>query len=141
MNAGLQHRFSRSAAKPESEPKPKAKRPAPLSIRVSKEERKALQRAAAGRSVNSYIRERIFGDQPKALERGKTQVKDYEALAKVLSLLGRSDIATRLSALIMALEMNRLELSGEAEAELRSACADVKAMRAALITALGLKAR
>ncbi len=115
------------------------KRPAPISIRVSDEEREALKRAAAGRSVNSYVRERLFSNTALARTRGRAPVQDYEALARVLGLLGRSDVYTSLSALVLAIEQQKLAASGDVERDIRHACASVRAIRAELVTALGLK--
>ena len=113
------------------------KRPSPLSIRLSENEREALQKAAAGRSINSYVKGRLF-DTKKG--RRKAPVEDYEALARALSLLGQSNVYTRLSALLLAIEAGKLDASTDAERDIRQACATVRSIRSDLIIALGLKA-
>lgn len=132
----LKGRFT--AAAQEAEPKaPKnRKRPSPLSVRLSENERAKLEAAAAGQSLNSYVKERLFaGTRPR-----KSAVQDYDALARALSMLGRSDIQKRLSALLLAIESERLVASQEVEQDIRAACATVAVIRAELVTALGLKA-
>ncbi|MEM6538003.1 MAG: hypothetical protein AAF668_09775, partial [Pseudomonadota bacterium] len=42
--------------------RPRKKRPSPLSLRLTDEERAVLQDLAGGRSMNSYIREKVFGE-------------------------------------------------------------------------------
>ncbi|MEM7504998.1 MAG: hypothetical protein AAF417_23450, partial [Pseudomonadota bacterium] len=65
-----------------------------ISVRVNREERKKLERDAAGMSLSAYVRERLLGDDLKPRKtRGKFPVKDQQALAQVLGRLGRSEIA------------------------------------------------
>lgn len=126
---------SPSAAKPNSAPK---KRPSPISLRLNEGELAALQKAAAGRSINGYIRERLFG-AADTIHASKPVAKDYEALARVLGALGRTDIYTNLAAISLALEQNRMRLSASTENAIAEACEAVVAMRADLLIALGLR--
>lgn len=140
----LARMFGRSAAQePVATAKPpKRKRPSPISLRLSDEERARLERDAAGMSVSAYIRERLFGEGAVPRKtRGKFPVKDHQALAKVLSALGRTNLARDLGQLEWAVDNGVMTISDEGERELRQACANVAAMRADLITALGLQAR
>ncbi|MEM9763529.1 MAG: hypothetical protein AAF968_13650 [Pseudomonadota bacterium] len=68
-------------------------------------------------------------------------MKDHEALARVLGRLGRSRLYTDLQRLLLAVEEGRVPLEKDMEAELRTACAEITAMRRDLVTALGLKSR
>lgn len=136
MMEHLKGRFTNASEKPEPTPRKKRKRPSPLSIRLSDDERAKLEKAAAGQSLSSYVKERLFAG--KRLR--KSKVQDCEALARALSLLGRSDLQTRLSALLLALETQRLVASVETESDIRAACTHVAIIRAELVTALGLKA-
>lgn len=74
-------------------PKLKKKRPAPVSLRLNEAELAALRKAASGRSMNGYIRERLFGDGA-AISVSQPVSEDYEALARVLGALGKTDIYT-----------------------------------------------
>ncbi len=49
-------------AKPVEKPKPSKKRPSPISLRLPDHELTALRKAAAGRSINGYIRECLSPD-------------------------------------------------------------------------------
>ena len=140
----LARMFGRSAAQDPvgSARPPKKKRPSPISLRLSDEERARLERDAAGMSVSAYIRERLFGEGAVPRKtRGKFPVKDHQALAKVLSALGRTNLARDLGKLEWAVDNGVMTMSNESERELRKACATITAMRADLVTALGLQAR
>lgn len=59
----LTSKFTTAAA--ESAPIKKSregKRPSPISLRLNETELAALRKASAGRSMNGYIRERLFGN-------------------------------------------------------------------------------
>ncbi|MEL7467832.1 MAG: hypothetical protein AAFN27_05235 [Pseudomonadota bacterium] len=116
------------------------KRPAPLSVRVTATERAALEDAADGQSLNSYIRDQLFGASGKAVRsRRRRPVKDHVALAQTLGLLGQMDLGPSLRTLAEAAEAGALEVSPELEEELRGACAAVLAIHAELLRALGYK--
>lgn len=118
----------------------KRKRPSPFSLRLTFEERARLESEARGMSLSAYIHWRLFNaDQPPPRQRGKVPVKDQEALARVLALLGQSRLANNLNQLARAANIGALPVDPETEADLREAVADVAAMRAALIRALGLE--
>lgn len=114
------------------------KREAPFSLRLSFEERTRLEEAARGIPLSTFIKTLVFGnDLSKAKGRRKAPVQDHEALAKVLSALGRSRLASNLNQLARAVNTGTLPVHPETEAELRQACAEVAAIRAALFKALG----
>lgn len=122
---------------PHSESKPK-KRPSPISLRLNENEMAALRKAAIGRSINGYIRERLFGNAG-AIETSKPVAEDYEALARILGALGRTDVYTNLAAISLALEQNRLRVGASTERAVADACAAIVDMRADLLLALGLR--
>lgn len=122
----------------EPEPKKKAKRAAPLSLRLSDQERETLVRAAGGASLNSYIKCKVFDGKLKPRRtRGQAPVKDHAALARALGLLGNLRLANNLNQLAKAANMGALPLSPEVEDELVATCAAVIAIRAELMKALG----
>lgn len=127
---------------PESAHPLKKKKPSPISLRLSDDERARLERDAAGMSLSAYIRGRLFTDSVTPRKtRGKFPVKDHQALAKVLSALGRTNLARDLGKLEWAVDNGVMTMSAHGERELRQACANIAAMRADLVTALGLQAR
>ena len=119
--------------------KQRNKRPPPLSIRVTDEERAILSRDAAGRSVNGYIREKLFGPDVVRRRVRKAPSVDQEALGRVLGALGRSRLSSNLNQIAKAANMGALPVTPELKKELREACADIRTMRTALIQALGIK--
>lgn len=120
-------------------PPPKRRAP-PYSLRLSQEDRERLERDALGMSLASYIRWRLFDpDSPPPRQRGKVPVKDQQALSGLLAHLGKSQLANNLNQLARAANSGSLPVTPDVEAALRRAAAEVTAMRALLIDALGLK--
>lgn len=130
--------FAEKAADPKAKPK---KRPAPISVRVSAEERAQLEKDAAGMSMNAHIRARLFSEDatPKRKRRNKSPVKDHAALARVLSALGQCNLARDLGDLSAAMQDNKMCLTPESERLFQHACQAVILMRRDLVKALGLK--
>lgn len=115
------------------------KTPPPLSLRLTEAERVLLEKAAGNTSLSAYIRERIFGEAAqKRKSRNRNPVKDQEALARVLGLLGRSRIANNLNQLAKDSNCGALVLDEETNAKIEEAHAHVLSMRSDLIRALGL---
>lgn len=116
------------------------KRPAPLSLRLTPEDRERLENAAAGMSLGSYIRWRVFDPaSPPPRHRGKFPVKDHAALSALLGKLGASLAASNLNQLAKAANSGSLVLDPDIEAELRQALSDIADMRRLLLEALGLE--
>lgn len=114
-------------------------RSAPFSLRLTPEDRLRLERDAAGMSMASYIRWRLFDpDRPPPRHRGKAPVKDHQALSHALALLGQSRIAGNLNQLAKAAHVGALAVSPEIEADLVEAVQHVAAIRRMLVEALGL---
>jgi hypothetical protein len=109
-------------------------------MRLTPEERVRLEHDAAGMSLGSYVKWRLFGHDapPQPRSRGKFPVKDHQALSAVLAKLGQSRIANNLNQLAKASHSGSLILTPEIEAELREAAADIAIIRNLLIDALGL---
>lgn len=126
-----------SKTKANSSPKAKGT----ISLRVSETERASLEKAAAGIPLSAYVRDRLFGeDVTPRRTRGKHPVKDYEALGRVLALLGRSGTSEHLNAALESVEAGKIIVSTELDDELRQACFMVANLRHDLIKALGLSA-
>ena len=130
----LKPEFARSAAVT----KRVKKRPSPVSVRFSDDERNRLVADAGGQPLGAYIKGRVFEDGPGY--RGKSVVRDYEALARLLAGMGQSELLSNLDVLAREIEFGNLALSPEAEFEIGVACACVLQMRDDLIYALGLRA-
>lgn len=120
--------------------KTERKKPAtPFSLRLTAKERAVLDRQAGGRPLGAYIRERLLaGDAQKRRTSRKPRVDEKE-LAQVLAELGRSRLSSNLNQLAKQANIGILPESPEVAKELKEACRAVKAMRDALLKALGLK--
>lgn len=114
-------------------------RPAPLSLRLTPEDRQRLERDAAGMSLGSYIRWRLFDpDKPPPRQRGKAPIKHHRALSEVVAKFGRSHIASNLNQLAKAANSGSLVVTPDVEADLREAIEHVADIRRLLIAALDL---
>lgn len=115
--------------------KPKPKRPAPFSLRLSEDERARLVADASGQPLSAYIKEKLF--RPK--RRLHSNRADCKAMAQILALLGRSHLVANLNELSYAASIGALSLDPETLAELSAAIREVRDLRKMLIMALGLQ--
>lgn len=111
----------------------------PVSLRMTFEEKARLERDAAGMSVAAYIRWRLFDpENPPPRTRSKQPVKDHEALARVLALLGQSRLANNLNQLARLAHTGSLPLTPDTEQALGQAAAEIALMRQSLLQALNM---
>lgn len=116
-----------------------------FTFRMSDDERALLTREAGKLSLAAHVRRKLLGDavSPRrgreASRRQRVPKVDQAELARVLALLGRSELSRRLDELTMAAVMGALPVGPELIQELHAVCAHIRAMRAALIDALGIK--
>jgi len=114
----------------------------PFSLRLTFEERAKLERDAAGMALGAYIRSRLLDPETVApRKRGKFPVKDHQALAQLLGLLGQSRLANNVNQLARAANTGSLAVTPDTEEALISATADINHMRQLLIQALDIDAR
>ena len=117
------------------------KRPSPVSIRLSEDEREELFRRAGRRSVNAYVKEQIFGRRPLSERRSlrSSCSGDDGTLARLLRSLGSSELPVALHELRQASADGVICMRDETEELVVSACRDIQAMRSDLMKALGLR--
>ncbi|RKF06996.1 hypothetical protein DEM25_003695 [Oceaniradius stylonematis] len=118
--------------------KPKRKRPAPFSIRLNDAELAKLLDEAKGAPLSAYIKAKALG-APLRLRRSGLSIKDRQALAQALALLGNGDLAKSLSEIAHAASIGVLPLTPETESVLLRAVQDVRGVRRLLVQALGLQ--
>lgn len=138
----LKPAFRVSAERPELRKRKgkRSKRPTPVSLRLTVEERAQLEREAGGRSLSAHIRDCLFnGRAAPRKTKSAGSVKDHAALARVLSALGQSNLAEDFDNLAWAVRDGSIVFSLESEQALQRACADIAAMRRDLLKALGLR--
>lgn len=117
-----------------------AKRAAPFSLRLSSAERALLAVEAAGAPLGAYIKAKVLGTQVVGSKRRKgLTIKDREALAQALALLGRSHFASNLNQIAHAVNIGILPVTPETEAELFAAVSAVIEIRRLLMLALGYR--
>lgn len=120
------------------------KGPAPFSLRLTPEERQALEDRSGREPLGAYIRRRLFEDGMGGTKQDRANrrigVKDERALARVLALLGGSRLASNLNQLARAANSGALPVTPELEAALCDACAQVRTLRLEVMRALGLAA-
>lgn len=132
MDAGLGPAFS-AASRLGRERGVKKKSIGTISLRVSADERRRLERAAGGAPLSAYVRDRLFAPDKKSPS------VDRVALAKVLAALGKTNLARDLSELSWAVEDGVIVLDDRSVAALRQACAGISEIRRCLKKALGPK--
>lgn len=134
-------------------PAPRGKRPktpgsktrqgSPLfAMRLTPGERARLEldAGAAGMALATYIKLRLFHNVPALPQpRRNRPAADTQLIAKLLAVLGEARLANNLNQLARHANTGTLEVSKHTESELLAACAEVRAMRADLVAALGLK--
>ncbi len=123
-----------------SKRKPKRRRPSSLSIRITDEERAILKRKAGKRSIGAYVRDAALGDDqaPRRKAAAKPSI-DYAMLGQVLGKLGQSEQVACLFLLLAAAESERVAMAEEDRAALRTACTEIREVRALVMGALGLR--
>ena len=114
-------------------------RPAPFSIRLSPAERERLLTEADGAPLGGFIKAKLLGGDPpvKRRRRAVAPIEDRQMLASTLSALGQSRLSNNLNQLAKLANIGALPMSAEVEADLMSAFADIRAIRAMLVKALG----
>ena len=148
MSAGrsavdLKNEFGQAAVRAARAHLPRGARP--FTFRLSDDERAFLTREAGNLSLSAHVRRKLLGNavsprRGRELSRRQRVPKVNQAeFAKVLALLGRSDMHRRLDELAMAAVMGALPVGPELIQELHAVCAHIRAMRATLMDALDIK--
>lgn len=119
--------------------RPQPRRPSPFSLRLSHEERARLEARAGDLALGRYIRMRLLDETGGHGLKAVAKVQDQAALARVLAQLGASRLSSNLNQLARAANAGALPVTPEIEAALQAACAEVRAMRADLLQALGAR--
>lgn len=115
------------------------KKPSPFSLRLTFQERAALEQDAADMPLGAYIRSRVFDQsRPQRRTRGKRPVKDHAELAQLMAALGNSRLSSNVNQLAHAVNSGSLPVTPDTEKALMAACADIAWMRIALMKSLGL---
>lgn len=110
---------------------------APVTLRLTAEERERLEELAVGMTLSAYIRACVFAEEQKRRKRRpKDAVADKKALAECLALLGQSRMASNLNQLAYQANIGALVVNEEVKAQITESYEAIKDMRALLIDAL-----
>lgn len=129
----------RDAAAPPPVRKSKPKASPPFSLRLTASERAELLRKAGNVPLGTYIRSQLLGSATSARRAWRKPVEDEQALARLLSELGRARLSSNLNQLAKTANCGALPVTPETEQAIAEACRDVRWMRDTLIAALGLR--
>jgi len=121
-----------------------SKRTVPLSIRVTKAEKRLIEERAGSTAVSTYVRQQVLGEDAETREKRHSRKQyqptlDSKTLAQLLGMLGQSELATSLIALALAAQSGEMMVTPELENKLSTACDDIQVMRTSLIEALNIK--
>ncbi len=102
-------------------PKPKKKRPSPITLRLTDEEREKLIIAAGDMPVSAYIRKCVFGAEvaPRKKRLSRRPVGDQEAIARILSMLGQTRIANNLNQIAYQANCGTLLLDDDTKGQIK----------------------
>ncbi|MEL7106286.1 MAG: hypothetical protein AAGM21_10225 [Pseudomonadota bacterium] len=115
----------------------KTKRPAPLSLRLSENERAKLEYQAGGLALGAYIKSVVFDDSaPMHRKRKAAPSAEMQLLAEVLARLSDTRTAANINQIAKHLNQGTLVVDEELEADLNQALADIAWMRTTLVKAL-----
>ena len=115
----------------------KGKRPAPLSLRLSTDERAKLEKQAGGLALGAYIKSVVFEDAaPKYRKRKTLPSAEKQLLAEILVRLSDTRTSANLNQIAKHLNQGTLVIDDELEADLKRAVAEMAWMRTTLVKAI-----
>jgi hypothetical protein len=127
---------------PESRPKKTCR--VILSIPLTHALKAELERRAGRRPVSVYAREVLFpanDNAPRKTRAPRHNRIDRQALASILAKLGASQASASLEELARLARLGALPITPEVESALLQACADIAAIKALLMKAMGIRER
>lgn len=127
-----------------SKPKKKKPRTIPISVRVTEEEKAALQAMAGTMALAHFMRDKALGkDVAKRAKRHKVKPRapsvDSKEIARLLGMFGQSELATSMLALSLAATQGNIDVTPELEDKIDVACDEIHTIKLALILALDVK--
>lgn len=141
-DAGLRREFASSTHTPAPNGKKRKKRMAPLSIRLSPDERARLEALAGKQPIGAFVKSRLFAanDNIPPQPNSRPIVNERVGFAKMLSMLAQMDVFLTLKELLKTVSNGHVQLKHGTESALNAAFRDLGEVRRLLIKALGIKA-
>lgn len=128
--------FTSASAKPSSKSK-RRKRPPPLSVRFSDEEKAALREKAGDKPLGRYIREMALSEIVLPRKKNQLFCAGEKAISRLTAKLGQSRISSNLNQIAKHANMGNLVEDDELIEDLNEACAHIAEIRSTLLKALG----
>lgn len=115
-----------------------------VSLRVTDDEKLYLQTMAGHLALGNFIRQQLLdnyvANRPtKHLKKKRAPKLSHVEVARILGMLGNSELARSMLALSLAAQAGELAMSPAIEEKIDGACDDIAEMRDLLIIALGVK--
>lgn len=115
-----------------------------LSIPLTRDLKADLERRAGRLPLSAYARGMLFpanDNIPRRARAHKYSRKDQQALTAILARLGAMEVSASLHELARLARIGALPITPEVEAALLKACADIDAIKALLMKAIGIRER
>lgn len=131
--------FRAAASGEVTPPRKRAPKDRPFCLRLTRAERERLEQEAGTMPLGAYIRERLFGENSAPRRKRRRPAVDQTGLAKVLGMLGASRLAANVNQLAKAAKLGLIAgAAPELIQQIMDACEDIRTMRNALLSALGM---
>jgi len=108
-----------------------------IGFRVTASEKQELLRLAGRKPLSRFIRDALLEGMQRTRKAYRKPKRDDVLLCKVLAALGNSRLSSNLNQIAKAANRGALPVTEELSFDLQSACLDIRAMRMALMMALG----
>jgi len=110
-----------------------------IGFRVTASEKQELLRLAGRKPLSRFIRDTLLQGVQRTRKAYRKPKRDDVLLCKVLAALGNSRLSSNLNQIAKAANRGALPVTEELSLDLQSACLDIRAMRMALMMALGFQ--
>ena len=112
-----------------------------IGFRTTAAEKTRLLELAGRQPLGAYIRSQLLGGDVRPRKKHRTPKRDDVILCKVLAALGNTRLSSNLNQIAKAANRGALPVTEELVLDLESAALDIRAMRMALMMALGFSAK
>lgn len=106
-----------------------------LSVRITEQERRELQRRAGNAQLSEYVRRILLGNACSR-KRTATPKPDVQALSQILGLLGQTDVFRSLKKISDGVRLGTLPVDDELLETIKEARSDIAEVKSLLMQAL-----
>ncbi len=112
-----------------------------IGFRTTAAEKTRLLELAGRQSLGAYIRNQLLGENVRPRKKQRIPKRDDVILCKVLAALGNTRLSSNLNQIAKSANRGALPVTEELVLDLESAALDIRAMRMALMMALGFSTK